>query len=303
MRRLVGALTTALALVTVSVLPADAVPIIAAGSEFAFTDNRGPNPAGLAEGWKLIIGSTNITPSGGSTSATATHVPTGSGPDFALPFVPAPLFPNQYAVVTPYALQTGQWSLVAVDGSGPSVPRLTHVLDHPQMLPLITGLAASGSLLTPHLTWDAVDPATFPSFCSVGGGLPLFPECVLGHQFFNYQVEVRLVTGTPGNAAPLLFTSPLLLTSPSDSLTPLPTVFDLPPGVLVPNRDYLLGIRLVDSDLEGFLPTRFLTATENRSTAFLAYSTTVVPEPATLMLLGTGAIMMGGYLRQRERRR
>jgi PEP-CTERM motif-containing protein len=293
MRTLIPALTTALALVTVCAPNVTAAPVIAPGSDFVFTENRGPNPAGLSSGWEFVLGSTNITSSDGSTTATETHVPSGSGPDYALSFLPAPQFPNQYAVVTPYTTQTGQWSLVATDGTGSSAPTITHVLDHAMMLPLITGLAASGPLLTPHLTWDAVNPATFPSFCSTPGSPnPIFGTCAVGYQFYNYQVEMRVVTGTPGNPAPLIFSSAALPTSVGGTLDPSIPAFDVPAGKLSLGNTYLFGIRLIDNDLEAILPNgSFSSPLENRSTAYLEYST--VPEPASLMMFATGALMIG----------
>jgi PEP-CTERM motif len=289
MRTLTGALTT-LVLTTFIAPHVAAAPVIASGSDFAFTDNRGPNSVGVTPGWKLIVGSTNITPSGGSTTATATHVPAGSGPDYTLTFFPAPLFPNQYAVVTPYTGQTGQWALVATDGSGSSAPTITHVLDHPMMLPLITGLTASGPLLTPHLTWDPVNPTVFPSAC-VPAGNPN-PTCGLGFEFYNYQVEIRVVTGTPGNPAPLIFSSAVIPTS-------APAVFDVPANVLTGGQTYLFGIRLDDNELEAILPSgAFVSPLENRSTAFLEFST--VPEPASLAMLATGVLLLAEIARQRR---
>jgi hypothetical protein len=265
-------------------LPAQAAPTIS--GDFLFTERRGVNSA-IPYGHMLVIGAGSIAPSGAGTSVTASHVPFGSGPDFALAYVPAPIFPNQYAAVVPYAGQTGQWQIAATDASG-TATRLTHVLNDVRDLPLIAGLAASGSVLAPHLTWDAVDSSLYPSFC--GGS---FGACALGYDFFNYQVEVRLVTGTPGNAAPQVFASASLPTSA------LPT-FDIPLGVMNPGNDYLIGIRLTHRELEGFLTTGgFFTALENRSTAYVSH-TAPIPEPDTYAMLLAGLGLLVFVLRRRR---
>jgi hypothetical protein len=266
---------------------AQAAPTIS--GDFLFTERRGENSA-IPYGHMLVIGAGSITPSGAGTSATASHVPLGSGPDYALSYVPAPIFPDQYAAVVPYAGQTGRWQIAATDSTG-TATRLTHVLDDVRDLPLITGLTVSGSVLAPHLTWDAVDPSLYPSSC--GGS---FGACALGYDFFNYQVEVRLVTGTPGNLAPQVFASASMATSA------LPT-FDIPVGVLTPGNDYLIGIRLTHRELEGFLPTGgFFTALENRSTAYVSH-TAPIPEPDAYAMLLAGLGLLGFIARRRQAQR
>ena len=64
--------------------------------DFVFAENCGPNLY-LSSGWRRVLGVTSITPSEAGTTVAATHIPGGSGPDFAPNFAPAPLFPNQAA--------------------------------------------------------------------------------------------------------------------------------------------------------------------------------------------------------------
>lgn len=256
-------------------LSAHAVPVIT--NPFLFTENRNATSVTPA-GHTLVLGATSITPSGPGTTVSATHVPPPIGPDYGLGFVPAPLFPDQYAIRTPYTGQSGQWDIIATDADGSTTVR-THTLDDIRILPLIAGFTVSGPALTPHLTWDPVDTVMFPSFC--GGPNP---PCAVGFDFFNYQVEVRIITGTPGNPAPLAFSSSAIPTF-------APTVFDIAPGILSVRNEYLLGIRLVHNELEQIIgtfpggPFTFVSPLENRSTTYIEHS---VPEPGTLLLLSFG---------------
>jgi PEP-CTERM motif len=256
-----------------------------------FTENRGATSV-FSAGHSFILVA-NATPSGPGTTVTGTHVPGGSGPDYAMSFVPGAggFLPNQYAIRTPYAGQTGRWDVTATDGTGSTTVR-THNLDDVRALPLVTGLAASGSALTPHLTWNPVDPHLFPSFC---GGI--YGACTLGYDFFQYQIEVRLVTGTPGNPAPLAYSSSsALYTSIPGTFTPdlTMTQFDIPAGVLGYGNHYLIGIRLNHFDLEGGFPAIL----ENRSTNYV--EVTPIPEPETYAMLLAGLGLLGFVARRRK---
>lgn len=275
-------------------LAAQAQPVIT--NNFVFTENRGATSV-FAAGHSFIVGANAITPSGAGTSAIATHLPGGSGPDYALGFFPGPLFPDQYAARVPYAGQTGQWTISASNGAG-TTTATTHVLDDVRALPLITGLTASGPALTPHLTWNPVNPELFPSFC----GGTLYGACDLGYDFFQYQIEVRLVTGTPGNPAPLAYTSSsTLYTSTPGTLTPdlAMTQFDIPVGVLSLGNQYLIGVRLNHFELEGFpAPGRFFSPLENRSTSYIEVA--AIPEPETYAMLLAGLALLGFAARRRK---
>ncbi len=280
------------ALLTV-LLPLSALAQPAITGEFAFTERQGANSV-FASRYTFVLGATSVTPSGPGTTAFATHVPSGGGPDYALPFVTGPQFPNQYATRLTYAGQTGQWDIAATDAGGTTVRR-THMLDDVRDLPLITGLTASGPALAPHLTWNPVDPTLFPSFC---GGI--YGACALGHDFFQYQVEVRLITGTPGNATPLAYTSSsTMFTSLPGTFTPGPTVFDIPVGVMSLGNDYLVGVRLNHFELEEIRPNgSFFSPLENRSTAYFAAP---IPEPESYAMLLAGLALLGFVAHRRRR--
>lgn len=274
-----------------------AVPLIT--GEFVFTENRSASSAFEAS-YHLVLGATSITPAGPGTTAVAKHLPLGSGPDYSLNFVTGPQFPNQYAVRTAYAGQTGRWSIEATDGSGTS-SRTTHLLDDVRALPLLTGVTLSGPALTPHVTWNAVDHLAFPGFCTTIGSLPGVPACGLGVDIFNYQVEVRQLTGLPEAPTTLTFTSANIPTATfiGGVLTPAVTAFDIPAGVLLPGVDYIFGVRFTHLDQEGFNPTGTpMFFGENRSTA---YALSLVSEPETYALLVPGLLLLGFQARRRAR--
>jgi hypothetical protein len=253
---------------------AAAVPLVS--STQAFTEFVGPNPY-ITTGWQLGLGATNISPSGAGTSVEAVHVPADTSQNYTIAATPSPVFPNAYITYVPYTGQAGQWDIVATNGTGSGRAR-THMLDDIRQLPLLTGLLASGDTLAPTFRWDRLDPALYPSVCTV---------CTVGFDFFNYGVVVRSTSGV------LLAQSP---TIPNTTSTPSWT---LPAGLLQNDRTYLIGFRLNQSELERINPDgSFFSPLENRSSAFLVY-TTPIPEPssATMWLVGLLAIGALAYRR------
>jgi hypothetical protein len=280
MARILIKLFVAIGLLAPLAVPAQ--PTIA--NTFMFTERRGESPL-WESSYSLVLGATSILHTGLTEPVRAIHL-SGSGPDYVLGPSPSPLFPNLYAARSPYEGQTGQWTISATDAGGTAAFN-THVLQDPRDLPLITGLTVTGSPLAPHLAWNAVNVAQFPSFCF---------SCTLGTDFFSYQVEVRLATGN----GPLVYQSPGIPTQmfipESGEFIVTPTVFDLPTGILSAGNDYLFGIRLNHADLEAFLPDgRFFSPVENRSIAFAV----AVPEPETYALLLAGLGLLGFAARRR----
>jgi hypothetical protein len=172
----------------------------------------------------------------------------------------------------PYTGQTGRWLVAATDGSGTGSVT-THDLSDPRDLPLLTGLTATGPLLTPTLGWDRLDPLLYPSLC--------LAPCAIGFDFFNYGVIVR-----DGGGA-LLYQS-----APIPNLVGTPTSWTLPDGLLQPDQSYLIGFRLNHNELEAVNPNgSFVSPLENRSSAYMVY-TTAVPEPASAAMLVAGLLWL-----------
>lgn len=265
----------------------------------AFTENRNATSV-FSAGHTFILGSTGVTPAGlAGTTATATHVPGGSGPDYALGYVPAPAFPNQYVVRDAYTGQTGQWDITVTNPDG-TATRRTHALDDVRQMQLLTGVGITGgSLLAPIVSWNGVDTVLFPSFCGgVGPG-----ACALGTDLYRYQVEVRQITGTPGNATPIVYVSGDISTG---AIGPLPTGTSalVPDGFLTEGNQYLIGVRFSHTEIEGFNPNGSgIAALENRSVYYLEYSTMApVPEPETYAMMLAGLGLLGIASRRRARK-
>lgn len=273
----------------------------AISSTFAFTENRNATSV-FSAGHSFVVGSTGVTPAGlAGTTASATHVG-GSGPDYALNYVPGPFFPNQYAARTAYAGQQGQWDIQVTNPGGTAVRR-THVLDDIRVIPLLSGVTVSGSLLAPHLSWNPVDSNLFPSFC---GGAP-FSACAIGTDLFRYQIVVQQLTGMAGNVAPVLWQTGDITNvtfGPGGVITPTPTVFDIPTGILAEGQNYLIGVRLNHTEVEGFNPNGSgIVSLENRSTYYVEYSTAApIPEPETYAMMLAGLALLGIASRRRTRK-
>jgi hypothetical protein len=254
-----------------------AVPAVS--STQAFTEFVGPNPY-TTTGWQLGLGATNISPSGAGTSVEAVHVPGDASQNYTIAASPSPVFPNAYITYVPYVGQSGQWDIVATDGSG-SGSATTHTLDDIRQLPLLTGLLTSGDPLAPMVRWDRLDPTLYPSLCTV---------CTVGFDFFNYGVVVRSTSGV------LLAQSP---TIPNTAATPSWT---LPTGLLQSGQTYLIGFRLNQSELERInADGSFFSPLENRSSAFLVY-TTPIPEPKSATMWLVGLLAVGALARRRAGR-
>lgn len=258
---------------------AAAIPVVQ--STQAFTELVGPNPYFTA-GWRLGLGATSVVPSGPGTIVDAIHLPSDPTQDLLnIAATPSPTYPNAYIAYVPYTGQSGQWRIDATDASGTGSAN-THRLDDIRQLPLLQGLAASGDLLAPTVRWDQLDPVLFPSLCPA--------PCQIGFDFFNYAVVVRATDGT------LLYQS-----APIPNLIGRPTEWALPAGLLGPDQTYAIGFRLNMSELEAINPNgSFYSPLENRSSAYLVYSTAPVPEPASALMLAAGIAALAG-LRARRR--
>ena len=251
--------------------------VITAGSVRIYTDNVGPNGGFADEGRYLVIRAL-ITPSGSNTTGEALQ----GSVSHPLNYNPQPLssLSNLYTSRTPYTGETGTWLIVAKYGDTETVVTTTYPLDDPQLLPLATNLSVSGSLLAPTLTWDSFEDKGYSSYYyPTAGELP-----PVGYDFYNQTLTIRLAE----SGMPVVFQT-----------SPIPTnvsSYAVAAGVLNENEEYLFDLMLTHNDVYSQTPWR--TDLESVSETFLPYSTSPVPIPPTMWLLGSGLLGLLGSRRK-----
>jgi len=61
----------------------------------------------------------------------------------------------------------GTWEINVKDAKGKEAAAKTHRLDKAATLPYVENIQASGNSLAPMITWNALDPALYPSECKI----------------------------------------------------------------------------------------------------------------------------------------
>jgi hypothetical protein len=158
---------------------------------------------------------------------------------------------------------TGSWQINATDGTTTAAPVSTRALFNPQIIPLVQNVQIAGAGVTPTLIWTLPDLTAF----SVDRVQVRVQDAITEVQFFS-----------SGNL-------PLTTTS-----------FTIPSGVLSVGRPVVFRILLNDLIFSGPFAGQ-----DNRSTTF-SQVFTPVPEPGTLLLLGSGVVGMGAAARRRRQK-
>ena len=248
--------------------PVFATPVTVADA-FNLRTNTGPNPGNFPQGNRLTFGAASVTPNG---AAGTTGSGFQDGQTVALFSRSFDIVENQFIVSIPYvAALTDPWQLTFVNGPDTTVVS-TPAVGNVALMPLATGLGATGSVLAPTLSW------TIPA---IPAGVELDSEGVV---VFDLNDLVTLNNGTTTIQQPNGIFASLLL-------APSTTSFVLPSGILQPGGRYLFQVVLSDFRAP---PTEntiaaVAEATLSRSNTYLVY---LVPEPGSAILLLTGLLGM-----------
>ena len=126
-----------------------------------FTENMGPNSAGLIPGYKFIFSAFVSDPLGvpNNIKSVTTITLNQDQQDYTLsPTFPGPIFQGLYQLFPKpdYDGQIGEWIVKVTNKQNESHTMITNNLDKPRLIPLIENIRFSDSSTTPTISWNPV---------------------------------------------------------------------------------------------------------------------------------------------------
>jgi len=260
-------------------------------NDLAFIDNRPADDIFGLHGLFLLLtlAATDTGGSGALTGPGAKTLATSSNATFPFP-QPVALPVNSFFALTgvefttnlllsggagDFSKVTGTHTFTVTNTSAQSISDTGHNLDKPEVIPIPTGLQTNNFSTTPVFSFT--DPNPIP-------GIPGLAR------LYNYYI----FDGITRNA---IFD----FSAATGHLNLLPN-FLVPTGLLVANHPYFFGATSVDVDTTE--PSSSIHINwENRSREFLAFTPTPVPEPTSLLLVGSCLTVLTGVAWRQLRRK
>jgi len=170
---------------------------------------------------------------------------------------------------------TGTYSFTVTNTSAQPASVTSHNLDKPEVIPIPTGLGTNNNSTTPVFSFT--DPNPTPGISGLARRYDFFiHDGVTMAAIYNFSVATGHLSLTPS--------------------------FDVPAGLLLPGHPYFLAAASVDFDTTE--PSSSINISfEGRSREFLAFTPTPVPEPTSLLLVGSCLTVLTGVAWRQLRRK